>query len=194
MAIHSKSRGEHTCSSSQSSHQNVYNMPIFGLYECFSVSDRCLDVSSFVFIVFILIHGDRTFPSVILGDSRDLTGGVPSWWSRCRLCRSCDLVHTFLSFAFAFVFTFLALVVGCAALRCVLEPAMFGQHVRIRSNSSLIHQFGSFPCFCLCLSSSIHRSPCHLVLFCCWVSLSHLPDTVRCLAGTEESPLSSPRR
>ena len=68
----------------------------------------------------------RAVPSVILDDSRDLTGGVPSWWSRRRLCRSCDFVHTVLSFAFAFAFAFLALVVECAALACVLEPAIFG--------------------------------------------------------------------
>ena len=107
-------------------HQNTYNLPIFGLYECFSVPDRCQDVSSFEFIVFVLIHGNKTIPSVILGDSRDLTGGVPSWWSRRRLCRSCDFVYTVLPFASAFAFTFLALVVGCPALACVLEPAIFG--------------------------------------------------------------------
>ena len=53
-----------------------------------------------------------------------------------------------------------------------------------------IHQFCSFS-FCLCFSSSRCRSPCHLVLSCCWVSLSHLSETVRCVAGTEESLLSS---
>ena len=57
-------------------HQIVHNMPICGLSECFPVSDRCQDVSSFVSLVLILIHGDRTVPSVILADSQDLTGGV----------------------------------------------------------------------------------------------------------------------
>ena len=56
-------------------HQNVLNKSLLGLVEWFSVSDRCQDVSSFVLLIFVLIHRDRTVPSVILGDSRDQTCG-----------------------------------------------------------------------------------------------------------------------
>ena len=56
-------------------HQNVRNTPILGLVEWSSVSDRCQDVSSFVISIFVLVHWDRTVPSVTVGDSRDLTGG-----------------------------------------------------------------------------------------------------------------------
>ena len=151
----------------------------------FSVSDRCQDVSSFEFIVFILIHGDRTIPSVILGDSRDLTGEVPCWWSRCRLCRSCDFVHTVLSFAFAFAFAFLAFVVGCAALACVPRTSNLwpcGQHVRTRSNSSSDPSVLLFP---LLFAFAFLRQGIDLHVI--WsspvvrVSLSHLRGTVRCV-------------
>ena len=73
--------------------------------------------------------------------------------------------------------------------------AMWPNTGRTRSNSPFVHQFGSFLCPCgSCLSSSRHRSPCHLALSCCWALLSHLLDTVRCVAGTGESLLSSLRR
>ena len=123
-------------------HQNAY-----GLYECFSVSDRCKDVSSFKFIVFILIHGDKTVPSVILGDSRNLTGRVPSWWNWYRLCRSCDLVHTV---SFPLSLPFLPLLLGALPLLASLNQqslAPCGQRVRIRSNSSLIPSVLLFPLF-----------------------------------------------
>ena len=70
-----------------------------------------------------------------------------------------------------------------------------GQHFRTRSKSSSVHQFRSSPCpRSLCFSSSKHRSPCRLVLSCCLASLSRLLDTVRCVARTEESLLSSVKK
>ena len=92
---------------------------------------------------------------------------------------------------------FLALVVGnCIALARSLLPAIFGHVANTRSNSFSVPQFCSSPCPCnlCCLSSSRHRSPCRLVLSCCEASLTRLLDTVRCVAGTEESLLSSLRR
>ena len=55
-------------------HHDAYSVPILVLMEWLSVSDRCQHVSSFVLLVVVLIRGNRTVPSVILGDSRDLTG------------------------------------------------------------------------------------------------------------------------
>ena len=179
-------------------HQNAYNLPIFGLCECFSVSDRCQDVSSFVFIVFILIHGSRTVPSVILDDSRDLTGGVPSWWSRRRLCRSCDFVHTVLSFAFAFAFAFafLPLLLGALPLLVSLNQQSLAMWPTRPHTKQLVFD-PSVLLFPLLLplpffvKASISMSSGPLLLLGVTVTL---PDTVRCVAGTEESLLSSLRR
>ena len=48
----------------------------------------------------------RTIPSIILGNSRDLTcrGSRSSYKCYCRLCRSCDLVDSVLTFASALPF------------------------------------------------------------------------------------------
>ena len=62
---------------------------------------------------FILIRGDGTVPSVVLGHSRDLSGRDSHWWSRRRLRWSRDSIHTVLSFAIALAF--LALVDGYTA-------------------------------------------------------------------------------
>ena len=93
-------------------HHYMHNVPFFGVAERFSVSDRCQDVSSFVIVIFILIHGRGTVPSVVLGESRRRLR-----WSR-------DFVHTVLSFTFACAF--LALVVGYTALVRFLELAISG--------------------------------------------------------------------
>ena len=105
-------------------HQNVHNMPLLGLVTWFSVSDRCQYVSSFVLFIFVLIRLGSTVPSVILGDSRDLTGGGSSCRSCGRLCRSGDFVYGVLSFALAFAF--LALAVAYVTLGSAFEPAVFG--------------------------------------------------------------------
>ena len=50
-------------------HQYVHNVPVFGLVKWFSGPDRCQDVSNFIILLFILIDGDGTVPSVVPGDS-----------------------------------------------------------------------------------------------------------------------------
>ena len=56
-------------------HQYVHSVPVFGLADGSFVPDLCQELSSFIILIFILIHRDGTVPSVaVLGDSRDLAG------------------------------------------------------------------------------------------------------------------------
>ena len=97
-------------------HQYVHNIPIFGQPEWFSLSDRCQDVSSFVVLLFIFIHGDGTVPSILeMWLAEVPTGGVVV-----------DAAGVVTSFTLLLPFAFLALVVGYTALVRFLEPAIFG--------------------------------------------------------------------
>ena len=93
ISIHSKSCGEHTCSSAQLIvHQDAYSVPILGLMEWLSVSNFCRNVSSFVLLTCILYL--RMILGIILGNSRDLTCRGTNTTCRCY----CRLFRLFLLF------------------------------------------------------------------------------------------------
>ena len=98
--------------------------------EWFTVSDCFQDVSSFLLLVVVLLHGDNLVQRVILGDLRDLTARV-----LCRLC--CDSVGVVTSFTLFFPLPlplplpFFPLVLGGQSLLVSLnQQSLLMWHVR----------------------------------------------------------------